>query len=47
MALLAINTQHSPESYYTHFVLGELNTLAGDRQAAIASFERAFDSSAA
>ena len=36
-----INTQHYPESYFSFFVLAELNAAAGHNEAAIKSYQRA------
>ena len=36
-----LNTQHYPDSYYSFFVLAELNAATGQKQAAIDSYRRA------
>ncbi len=43
LALLDINAGHFPESYYTHFLLGEVHSVAGDKDAALANFEKAIE----
>ena len=39
--LARINTQHYPESYFSFFVLAELNAAAGHNEAAIEGYQRA------
>ena len=36
-----INSQNHPDSYYSFFVLAELNAAAGEKEAAIESYQRA------
>ena len=41
LELASINTQNFPDSYYSFFVLAELNAAAGSKEAAIESYRRA------
>lgn len=43
IALVSVNARHFPDSYYTQFVLGELQTAAGQNESAISSYNRALE----
>ena len=40
MALVNLNLEYYPESAMSHYLLGEIHMRGGDKEAAIASFER-------
>jgi hypothetical protein len=41
IALAKVNARYFPDSYYTHFLLAELQSMAGQKDAAIANYIRA------
>ena len=43
IALLQLNVDNFPQSYYTHFVMGELQSLAGNTAAAIDAYTTAVE----
>ncbi len=43
IALLQLNIDNFPQSYYTHFVMGELHSLAGNTVAAINAYTKAME----
>jgi len=43
IALLQLNVSNFPDSYYTQFVLGELNNSAGNDEAALDAYARAIE----
>jgi len=43
IALVELNLRHNPESAYSHLILGQLLAEKGDKEAAIASVERAIE----
>lgn len=43
IALLQINAENFPESYYTQFILAELHNAADDKTAALAAYNRAVE----
>ena len=43
IALLQLNVDNFPQSYYTHFVMGELNSLAGNSTAAVNAYTKAME----
>ncbi len=43
IAILQLNIENFPESYYTRFVLAELNSAAGNKAAAIDAYSKAME----
>lgn len=43
IAMLQLNVENFPRSYYTHFVLAELNGAAGNKTAALQAYETAVE----
>ena len=43
IAVLQLNVPNFPESYYTQYVLGELNSTAGNNEAALDAYNRAIE----
>ncbi len=43
IAVLQLNVENFPESYYTHFVLAELNSVAGNKAAAVDAYTKAME----
>ncbi len=41
IALIEVNAEYFPESYYTYFVMAEVNKAAGRKEPAIESYEKA------